>query len=118
MKMDYLKRAEEVRDINSAQLTAHINQLMQATGSPDASQIAILIVSNQSLGNLAAQLLVVDTYIRYIKDEPAQSRAEALEHFIYAQESAACIRGDNVGNCAVLRFQLLNEDYQPPQDAA
>lgn len=110
--MDFLKRAEQVRNLLNAQLKAVVDNL--TFGGVSANEIVILTVRLPNLQQNALQIMVVDHYIRDLKDSPVKDKATALEYLMYAADHVATetksqhIRLDN------LRFQLFNEEYLPP----
>ena len=109
--MDYLKRAEEVRNLNRAQLKAVVANMTLEGVTP--VEIVVLTMRQVGLQEMGLQLILLDNYIKNLREDPPVDDAAALQHLFYAIEFVTFETKGKVGNTSTLRYQLLNVDYQP-----
>ena len=110
--MDYLKRAEEVRNLNRAQLKAVVANMTLEGVTP--VEIVVLTMRQVGLQEMGLQLILLDNYIKNLREDPPVDDAAALQHFFYAIEFVMFETKSKVGNTSTLRYQLINPDYSPP----
>ena len=110
--MDYLRRAERVRAFNNAQLKASIENL--TFGGVTPTELVVLTMRLPSIQEAGLQLILIDNYIKNLREDPPADDAAALQHLFYAIEFVMFETKSKVGNTSTLRYQLINPDYSPP----
>lgn len=109
--MDYLKRAEEVRNLNRAQLKAVIENMTM--GGVTATEIVVLTMTQPGLQEQGLQIILLDNYIAGLREDPPSNQSEAQAHLFYAMSATFHQTHTKVGDVGSLRYQLFNTDYQP-----
>lgn len=110
--MNFIKRAQEVKQLLEDQLNDHLLTMAPADLPP--LHVALLVSRTPSLQDRATQIDIVDRYIEYLQEGPSVTRLGALDHFIHAYEAVVMPQGQvirHVGILSTLRFQLTSSEY-------
>lgn len=110
--MDYLKRAEAVRNYINLELKAVVENA--TFGGVTPNQLLVLAARMPGLMAQATQIILLDYYIENLREDPPMDKVAAQDHLFYAMDRVSHEIAPRQILTSTLRYQLFNEDYNPP----